>query len=369
MPYRLDHINVWAIEDGEGWALVDTGMRTEATVAAWEKLFAQPPFDRPLTRVFVTHMHPDHVGMAGWLTRKFGVRLWMTALEYLSCRVMVSDSGREAPPEAIAFYTQAGWSEPAIETYRTRFGNFDKLSVLSESRLHAIAEQASALLGSHAAEGVEFMLRAAPHAATGWLAGAVGLVTLIVGATTVLTELQYDLDMIWRSPPRKSSGMIAELVSRLLSFGLVICIGFLFLASLVVSTALSALAAHGIAVLPGSPIVLTTVHVLAWGLILTICFALLYKWLPNTRLGWGDVLAGAVVTTVLFSIGRLVIGVYLTHTATGSMHGAAGALIILLLWFYYSAQVFLLGAEFTAVYARRLGSLAGTSSQAATVAT
>jgi membrane protein len=239
----------------------------------------------------------------------------------------------------------------------------------SDVAAQAIAEQASALLGSHAAEGVEFMLRAAPHAATGWLAGAVGLVTLIVGATTVLTELQYDLDMIWRSPPRKSSGMIAELVSRLLSFGLVICIGFLFLASLVVSTALSALAAHGIAVLPGSPIVLTTVHVLAWGLILTICFALLYKWLPNTRLGWGDVLAGAVVTTVLFSIGRLVIGVYLTHTATGSMHGAAGALIILLLWFYYSAQVFLLGAEFTAVYARRLGSLAGTSSQAATVAT
>jgi membrane protein len=234
----------------------------------------------------------------------------------------------------------------------------------SDVAAQAIAEQASALLGSHAAEGVEFMLRAAPHAASGWVAGAVGLATLIVGATTVLTEVQYDLDMIWRAPPRKSSGLVAALVSRLLSFGLVICIGFLFLASLVVSTALSTLSAHGIAVLPGSPVVLTTAHILAWGVVLTICFALLYKWLPNIRLAWGDVLAGALVTTVLFSIGRLVIGIYLAHTATGSMHGAAGALIILLLWFYYSAQVFLLGAEFTAVYARRLGSLRGAVPQA-----
>jgi membrane protein len=239
----------------------------------------------------------------------------------------------------------------------------------SDVAAQTIAEQASVLLGSKAAEGVEFMLRAAPHAASGWLAGAVGLVTLIIGATTVLTEVQYDLDMIWRAPPRKSSGLITAVSSRLLSFGLVICIGFLFLASLVVSTGLSALSAHGIAVLPGSPIVLTAAHVLAWGLMLTVCFALLYKWLPNIRLGWGDVLAGALVTTVLFSIGRLVIGVYLTHTATGSMHGAAGALIILLLWFYYSAQVFLLGAEFTAVYARRLGSLAKSPAPAAVAAT
>jgi membrane protein len=235
----------------------------------------------------------------------------------------------------------------------------------SDIAAQAIAEQASALLGPRAAEGVEFMLRAAPHAASGWLAGAVGLVTLIIGATTVLTEVQYDLDMIWRAPPRKSSGMIAALGSRLLSFGLVICIGFLFLASLVVSTGLSALSAHGIAVFPGSPVVLTTAHVLAWGVMLTTCFALLYKWLPNIRLAWGEVLAGALVTTVLFSIGRLLIGLYLTHTATASMHGAAGALIILLLWFYYSAQVFLLGAEFTVVYARRLGSLRGAAPGAA----
>ncbi len=126
LPFALDHINLWAIDDGAGWAIVDTGLRTEETSLIWRELFANAPDPRPLTRVIVTHMHPDHVGMAGWLTRKFGVRLWMTTLEYLTCRVMVSDSGREAPPEAIEFYRRAGWNEAAIETYRTRFGNFGK---------------------------------------------------------------------------------------------------------------------------------------------------------------------------------------------------------------------------------------------------
>lgn len=243
------------------------------------------------------------------------------------------------------------------------------LWVDSDVAARAIADQAVVLLGPRAAEGVEFMLRQAPHAASGWVAGGLGLAALIIGATTVLTELQYDLDMIWRAPPRRSGGVVAALCSRLLSFGLVLCIGFLFLASLVVSTSVSALAAHGIVLLPGSPVLMAAVHVAAWGVMLTLCFALLFKWLPNVRLAWGDVVAGAVVTTLLFSIGRVLIGLYLTHSASASMHGAAGALIMLLLWFYYSAQVFLLGAEFTDVYARRLGSLAKSPAPVAAAAT
>lgn len=124
LPYALDHINIYALDDGDGWAVVDTGSRTEEVTATWRELFARAPDQRPMTRIFVTHMHPDHVGMAGWLSRKFGVPLWMTRLEYLHCRVMVGDTGREAPPEALAFYRRAGWSEPAIETYQARFGNF-----------------------------------------------------------------------------------------------------------------------------------------------------------------------------------------------------------------------------------------------------
>jgi glyoxylase-like metal-dependent hydrolase (beta-lactamase superfamily II) len=126
LPYALDHINLWALDDGDGWALVDTGVRTEQTAEVWRELFANAPDRRPLTRIFVTHMHPDHVGMAGWLTRKFGVRLWMTRQEYLSCRAMTADTGREAPTDAIDFYRRAGWDEAALETYRARFGNFGK---------------------------------------------------------------------------------------------------------------------------------------------------------------------------------------------------------------------------------------------------
>jgi glyoxylase-like metal-dependent hydrolase (beta-lactamase superfamily II) len=126
LPYALNHINLWALDDGSGWALVDTGVRTDETAAVWRELFANSPDARSLSRIFVTHMHPDHVGMAGWLTRKFNVRLWMTRLEYLTCRVTVSDTGREAPPDGIEFYQRAGWGEAAIESYRARFGNFGK---------------------------------------------------------------------------------------------------------------------------------------------------------------------------------------------------------------------------------------------------
>lgn len=126
LPYTLDHINLYALDDGHGWAVVDTGTRTDAVTDAWRALFTHAPDGRSISRVFVTHMHPDHVGMAGWLVRKFGVRLWMSGGEYLHCRAMVADTGREAPPDAIAFYRRAGWAEPAIETYRARFGNFGK---------------------------------------------------------------------------------------------------------------------------------------------------------------------------------------------------------------------------------------------------
>lgn len=126
LPFALDHINVWALADDDGWAIVDTGICSDATAAAWHELFAAEIGPGPVRRVFVTHMHPDHVGMAGWLTRKFECRLWMTRLEYLQCRVLVSDTGREAPAEGETFYRQAGWSPSAIEAYRARFGSFGK---------------------------------------------------------------------------------------------------------------------------------------------------------------------------------------------------------------------------------------------------
>jgi glyoxylase-like metal-dependent hydrolase (beta-lactamase superfamily II) len=149
LPFVLNHINVWALDDGDGWALVDTGMRTDAIAATWAQQFASAPDRRPMSRVFVTHMHPDHVGMSGWLTRKFGVRLWMTRLEYLSCRVMMGDTGREAPTDATEFYRRAGWEDAAIETYRARFGNFGKHIHPLPDSYRRIVDGEEIVIGAH----------------------------------------------------------------------------------------------------------------------------------------------------------------------------------------------------------------------------
>ena len=129
----LSFINVWAIRDGEGWAIVDTGMQTPATSAAWNQVFAGPLAGEPVTRVFVTHMHPDHIGMAGWITRKFDCRLWITRLEYLMCRVMAADTGRAAPEDGLRFYRAAGWDRASLDTYEARFGGFGR-------NLHALPD-------------------------------------------------------------------------------------------------------------------------------------------------------------------------------------------------------------------------------------
>jgi len=125
MP-ALNHINVWALEDGPGWTLVDTGMQTPDTVVDWQQAFSGALAGRPVGRVICTHMHPDHVGMAGWLTRHYDCRLWMTRLEYVTCRMLVADTGREAPADGVHFYRAAGWDEAALEHYRARFGGFGK---------------------------------------------------------------------------------------------------------------------------------------------------------------------------------------------------------------------------------------------------
>ena len=150
LPFVLNHINLWAIDDDDGWAVVDTGLQTDDTMLAWRELFATAPDDRSISRVFVTHMHPDHVGMAGWLTRKFGVRLWMTRLEYLTCRVMVSDTGREAPTDGTEFYRRAGWSASAIETYRARFGNFGKYIHALPDSYRRLLDGEELQIGAHA---------------------------------------------------------------------------------------------------------------------------------------------------------------------------------------------------------------------------
>ena len=126
LPFSLKWINLWLLRDDEGWTIVDTGIATEETRLLWRTIFETYLEGLPVKRVLITHMHPDHVGLAGWITRKYNAPLWMSRLEYLTCRTLVADTGRDAPDVAISFYRAAGWSEDALDTYRVRFGGFGK---------------------------------------------------------------------------------------------------------------------------------------------------------------------------------------------------------------------------------------------------
>ncbi|MFV0477951.1 MAG: MBL fold metallo-hydrolase [Parahaliea sp.] len=126
MPMSLDHINIWLLEDGDGWTVIDTCLNQDSSRKIWERLFHDFMAGKPVVRVICTHMHPDHVGLAGWLVEHFGCKLWMTRQEFLMCRSLASDTGRNAPEAALHFYQAAGYNSQQLEGYRKRFGNFGK---------------------------------------------------------------------------------------------------------------------------------------------------------------------------------------------------------------------------------------------------
>jgi glyoxylase-like metal-dependent hydrolase (beta-lactamase superfamily II) len=146
----LAFINVWGLRDEDGWTLVDTGMQGPATTEAWRSAFAGPLRGEPIVRVIVTHMHPDHIGMAGWITRKFRCKLWITRLEYLMCRLLAADTGREAPEDGLEFYRAAGWNQDALENYATRFGGFGKALHALPDSFRRIVEGETLTIGGRA---------------------------------------------------------------------------------------------------------------------------------------------------------------------------------------------------------------------------
>jgi membrane protein len=225
-----------------------------------------------------------------------------------------------------------------------------------------IVTKLGGLIGEGGATAVQELLMSANRPSSNLFASIVGLVTLFVGATSVLAELQLSLDRIWRVPVvRQPSGVLGIVRARVLLFGVVAAMGFLLLLSLVVGAALAALDKWGATLFPGALVLLQAVN-LAVGFGITAClFAVAYRILPRARITWSDVWIGAIVTAVLFTIGSYLIELYLGRAGLSSGFGAAGSLVIILVWVYYSAQIFLLGAEFTWVYAHSLGSRAGTT--------
>jgi membrane protein len=219
--------------------------------------------------------------------------------------------------------------------------------------------QLQGLVGSPGAAAVQQMLESVNKPAGGVAATLIGLVLMLVGATTVFAELQDALDRIWRAPARPRGGLWALMRARVLSFGLILGLGFLLVVSMLFGAAVAAVQAWWAPRMAGWDVLLGIVNLLSSFVLITVVFAMIYKVMPRVRIAWADVWVGAVVTAGLFTLGRALIGAYLATGAVGSGFGAGGALVAILVWVYYSAQIFLLGAEFTWVYAHRLGSRRG----------
>ena len=214
-----------------------------------------------------------------------------------------------------------------------------------------IVNQVIGLVGKEGAVAIEGLLKSASEPAKSAIATGVSIVLLIFGATTVFAEIQNALDRIWHVPEaRKPSGIVDLFRTRLLSFGLVLGLGFLLLVSLVISAAVAAVGSWWGNYFVGWETVLQLVNLGVSLTLSTVLFGMIYKLMPRARIAWRDVWVGAAVTAVLFELGKVCIGLYLGKSGVASGFGAAGSLAVLLIWVYYSAQIFLLGAEFTRLY-------------------
>jgi membrane protein len=212
------------------------------------------------------------------------------------------------------------------------------------------------VMGDDGAAAAQSLLQSLNKPAQGVVGTVIGLATLLLGAATVFGELQNALDRIWRAPARRGgSGLWTLIRARLLSFGMVLGIGFLLVVSLLASTAIAAFGKRYAHAFGGWAIVAEALNFVVSFAVVTALFAMIYKILPRVRIGWRDVWVGAAVTALLFALGKSLIGLYLGRSGATSGFGAAGSLILVIVWTYYSAQVFLLGAEFTHVYAHARG--------------
>ena len=218
----------------------------------------------------------------------------------------------------------------------------------------AMVGQLRGMMGDQAAEAVQAMIASAGNRSSGIWATVIGVVTLLITATGVFGEMQASLNLIWKA--QAPTGVTGILKARAAGLGLVATLGFLLLVSLVVSAGLTALGSTMNRIVPGIETILHLANFAISFLMVSALFAAIYKILPNRQLRWKDVGVGAVATAFLFTVGKTLIGLYIGSSSVASSYGAAGALVIVLLWIYYSSQIFLLGAEFTKVWASHHGS-------------
>src|SRR5450631_710020 len=251
---------------------------------------------------------------------------------------------------AIAFYTVTSIAPVlliVVEIAGLVFGR--------EAAQNAISGQLTGLMGQQTADVLQAAIASAAGKSSSILATMVGIATLVLTASGVFGEMQSALNAIWKTEPHETT--VSRLIqARAVSLGLVAALGFLLIVSLAVSAGLTAFGNYLDSIMPIGNIILPVLNFVVSFALLAILFAAIYKVLPDRPLEWRDVIFGAVVTAILFTIGKSLIGLYLGSSAIASSYGAAGGLIVLLLWVYYSVMIFLLGAEFTKTYANRHGS-------------
>lgn len=219
-----------------------------------------------------------------------------------------------------------------------------------------IYDEVKGLIGGQGAELLQTAIKNSSNKSSGILAAILSLITLGIGATAVFIELQDSLDMIWKVKPKSNKPIMSFVRTRLISFALVVGMGFLLLVSLVISAALTALNQF-LTDLAFIPLWVLQIFNIVFSLfVIFILFSMIYKILPDVKLSWKDVRIGAIVTTLLFVAGKYLIGLYLGKSTISSTYGAAGSFAVLLVWVYYSSQILFIGAVFTYVYATRFGS-------------
>ena len=235
-----------------------------------------------------------------------------------------------------------------------------------EAAQGAVVEQLQGLIGQNGAQAIQDLLKNVSRPSEGILATITGVVVLVIGATSVFGELQDDLNRIWQVPTRqKVAGWWAFLHARMLSMGMILAIGFLLLVSLAASAAFDAFASWSTSALADWEGLVHVVNFVLSFVLTTALFAMIYRFMPQATIEWRDVAIGALVTAFLFSVGKYLIGLYIGKSALASGFGAAGSLAVLLAWVYYSAQIFLFGAEFTWAYAHAFGSHQGKENEPA----
>jgi membrane protein len=217
-------------------------------------------------------------------------------------------------------------------------------------------EQLRGFVGQDGAKGIQAMIAAANKPQSGVLASVLGIAALLFGASGVFMQMKDALNTIWEVESKPGSGWWGMIQDRFLSFAMVLAIGFLLMVTLLVSAALAAFTKFVGNVIPGPDIVAHILDLVISVGIVTLLFALIFKYLPDIKIAWRDVWLGAAVTAVLFTIGKYAIGMYLGMAAVGSAYGAAGSLIVILVWAYYSSQILFFGAELTQAYSRLYGS-------------